>query len=152
MAMRNLCLPIFFIVTCCSHLHGQAQLPNDKQKKDIASLIEQYSQARETRDTVLLKGILAGDIDQLVSTGQWRSGIDAAVKGMQNSSSNNPGTRTLRIENMRLLNRDCAIVDCQYEIKNSDGSSRRMWSTFIIVSVKGTWKISAIRNMLPARP
>ena len=71
------------------------------REKIFMSLIDKYSQAREKRDTVLLKSILTTDVDQLVSTGEWRNGIDASVKGMLNSSANSPGTRTLKIEKIR---------------------------------------------------
>ena len=118
-------------------------------KKKLSLLIDKYSEAREKRDTVLLKSILTPDVDQLVSTGEWRNGINASVKGMLRSSASSPGTRTLNIEKTRLLNANCAIVDCKYEIKNADGTPRKMWSTFIVVSDNGVWKISAIRNMLP---
>ena len=123
---------------------------NDKQQKAITSLIDQYSQAREKRDTVLLKAILTPDVDQLVSTGEWRVGINAAVEGMLKSSANSPGTRTLNIEKIRMLDPNSAIVDCKYEIQNADGTVRKMWSTFIVVADKETWMIRAIRNMLPA--
>ncbi len=129
--------------------YAQPVQPNTQQRKDIYSLIDQYSLARETRDTVLLKKILTTDIDQLVSTGEWRSGIASSVKGMQNSSTGNPGTRTLTVEKLRMLNSGSALVDCRYEIKNTDGTIRKMWSTFVVVSEKGAWKITAIRNMLP---
>ena len=117
--------------------------------KDISLLIDKYSEAREKRDTVLLKNILTGDVDQLVSTGEWRNGITASVKGMLRSSASSPGTRTLNVEKIRLLTANSAIVDCKYEIQNADGTPRKMWSTFVVVSEKGVWKISAIRNMLP---
>jgi hypothetical protein len=90
------------------------------------------------------------DVDQLVSTGEWRSGIKAAVKGMLQSSASSPGTRTLTIDKIKFLNSNYGIVDAKYEIKNNDGSDRKMWSTFIVVLQKGEWKISAIRNMLPS--
>jgi len=131
-------------------LFGQDLMPSAQQAKDISLLIDKYSEAREKRDTVLLKSILTTDIDQLVSTGEWRNGISASVKGMLRSSASSPGTRTLNIEKTRLLNANCAIVDCKYEIKNTDGTPRRMWSTFMVVTDKGVWKISAIRNMLPS--
>ena len=115
------------------------------------SLIDQYSQAREKRDTVLLKSILTSDIDQLVSSGEWRSGIKESTMGMLRSSASSPGTRTLKVEKIRFLNPQCAIVDARYEIQNADGSLRKMWSTFIIVDQKNNWKISAIRNMLPSQ-
>ena len=147
--MKNIFLLLLLSVAVTSCVHSQNVTPDERQKKDIYSLIEKYSQARETRDTLLLKEILAIEVDQLVSTGEWRDGISASVKGMLNSSATSPGTRTLTIEKIRLLNPNCAIVDCKYDIRNTDGTTRRMWSTFIVVSNRGIWKISAIRNMLP---
>lgn len=127
-----------------------ATIINDKQQKAITYLIDQYSQAREKRDTILLKSILTSDVDQLVSTGEWRAGLNAAVEGMMKSSANSPGTRTLRVEKIQMINTLSAIVDCRYEIQNADGSARKMLSTFIVVADKENWKIRSIRNMLPA--
>ena len=123
---------------------------NDKQQKAITFLIDQYSQAREKRDTTLLKTILTSDVDQLVSSGEWRIGINAAVDGMMKSSANSPGTRTLHIEKIQMITASSAIVDCRYQIQNTDSSARKMWSTFVVVAEKEIWKIRAIRNMLPA--
>ena len=148
--MKNIFILFLFTVATISVVKGQSTTLNDKQKKDISSLIDKYSQARENRDTVLLKSILTADIDQLVSTGEWRDGMASSVKGMLRSSASTPGTRTLTIEKLRLLTATSALVDCKYEILNADGTPRKMWSTFIVVSNKGMWKISAIRNMLPA--
>jgi Domain of unknown function (DUF4440) len=132
-------------------LYGQNTITvDDKQQKAITSLIDQYSQARGKRDTVLLKTILTADVDQLVSTGEWRIGINAAVEGMMKSSANSPGTRTLHIEKIQSVTSSSAIVDCQYEIQNPDGTTRKMWSTFIVIADKKTWKVRSIRNMLPA--
>jgi hypothetical protein len=107
--------------------------------------------ARENRDTVLLKKILTADVDQLVSTGEWRYGIQSAVKGMLESSATNPGNRTLRVERVRFLGKHIALADARYDIRNDDGTIRSMWSSFAVVKQGGTWKISAIRNMLPAK-
>jgi uncharacterized protein (TIGR02246 family) len=147
--MRNVFLLLLFNLSATLFLRAQVTIPNDKQRKEISSLIDHYSKARENGDTVLLKRILTEDVDQLVSTGEWRSGIDAAVQGMLRSSANSPGTRTLNVEKIRMLKVNCAVVDCRYEIQNPDGTIRKMWSTFIVVADKRTWKIAAIRNMLP---
>ncbi len=136
-----------FIVT---NLSAQEITPSKKQTKDIHSLIDDYSQAREKKDTVLLELILTTDIDQLVSSGKWRKGKEESMKGMMQSSENNPGARTLKIENIRLLNPQYGIVDARYEIKNTNGTTRKMWSTFMVVFKNNEWKITAIRNMLPA--
>ena len=147
--MKKTVLLLLMHLTGCMFLYSQHTV-NDKQKKVITILIDQYSEARENRDTVLLKTILTPDVDQLVSTGEWRVGINAAVEGMMKSSANSPGTRTLFIEKIQTVTASSAIVDCRYEIQNADGSTRKMWSTFIVVAEKGVWKIRAIRNMLPA--
>ena len=148
--MKNLFLLFLLNVAGVAFLYSQQSTPNEGQQKAIKALIDQYSEAREKSDTVLLKKILTTDVDQLVSNGEWRKGIAAAIDGMLRSSGNNPGSRTLRIETVRMLSSNSAITDCRYEIQNTDGTVRKMWSTFIVVYEKGAWKICAIRNMMPA--
>jgi len=148
--MKKTTLLLLSHLACIIVLNGQDIKVNDKQQKEITSLIDQYSQAREKRDTALLKTILTPDVDQLVSTGEWRVGLKAAVEGMLKSSANSPGTRTLHVEKIQTITASSAIVDCRYEIQNADGTARKMWSTFIVIDDKKTWKIMAIRNMLPA--
>jgi len=148
--MKKFVLFLSLNLTCIFFLYGQNAEPSEQQRKAIHFLIDQYSEAREKSDTVLLKTILTTNVDQLVSNGEWRNGIGMAIQGMQKSSANNPGTRTLRVEKIRMLNATAAIVDCRYEIQNTDSTMRRMWSVFIVVVEKEAWKISAIRNMLPS--
>jgi hypothetical protein len=149
-SMKYVVLLLLLIVSNAVLLWGQHNEPSDPQRTAITFLINQYSEARENRDTILLKTILTNDVDQLVSTGEWRTGIGTAVQGMLKSSANTPGTRTLTVDKMRMLNATTAIVDCKYDIQNLDSTMRRMWSSFIVVAEKKVWKISAIRNMLPA--
>jgi len=148
--MKKTTLLLLSHLACIIVFNGQDIKVNDKQQKEITSLIDQYSQAREKRDTALLKTILTPDVDQLVSTGEWRVGLNAAVEGMMRSSANSPGTRTLHVEKIQTITPSSAIVDCRYEIQNADGTARKMWSTFIVIDDKKTWKIRSIRNMLPA--
>src|SRR5689334_9649508 len=97
---------LFFSFNLCwiFFLYGQHDMPSEQQRKAIHFLIDQYSVAREKSDTVLLKSILTTNVDQLVSTGEWRVGIDAGVQGMQKSSATSPGTRTLSIDKIKMLN------------------------------------------------
>jgi uncharacterized protein (TIGR02246 family) len=123
------------------------------QKEDavkIHQLIDQYSQARETQDTVLLKSILTEDIDQLVSSGEWRIGIAESLKGMQNSTQSNPGSRRLKVEKIKFLSEEIALIDCRYTIESPNGTERNMWSSFTVLFHKNQWKIAAIRNMNPS--
>lgn len=149
--MKNTLILLLISNFILTTLSAQENIPSNKQTRDIHSLIDKYSMARANKDTLLLKRILTKDIDQLVSSGTWRKGKEESMKGMLRSSKNNPGTRTLKIENIRLLNQQCGIVDARYEIQNIDGTIRKMWSTFMVVTIEDDWKISAIRNMLPAR-
>jgi hypothetical protein len=140
---------ILFQILAMPVLYGQDSI-YEKANKDIYSLINDYSEARDKKDTLLLKSILTSDIDQLVSTGEWRNGIGQSIEGMMRSSSANPGDRKLIIEKLRFLDQGTGIVDARYDIKNPDGSDRKMWSTFIIVFSDNRWKITGIRNMLPS--
>ncbi len=142
-------LVILFCTVPITLLYAQSATDFLEVEKDIEALIGKYAQARETKDTILLKSILTNDIDQLVSTGEWRRGMEGAMQGMMQSSKSKPGQRTLIVDNIRLINPESAIVDARYEIENTDGTVRKMWSTFIVVNQAGTWKITAIRNMLP---
>lgn len=145
---------IFFFMlsylVCAPFLCAQGTI-QDKQTVAIYSLIDKYSQAREKKDTLLLKSILTTDVDQLVSSGEWRNGMKGSVNGMLRSSESNPGSRKLIVEKIKFLNPESAIADARYEIQNTDGTTRKMWSTFIVVYQESTWKITAIRNMLPTR-
>ncbi len=145
----------FLFVLCCIHLATVAYAQQTdiitKKEQPLYTLIDQYAQARETKDTVLLKQILTDDIDQLVSSGEWRRGFETAKQGMLRSSSANPGGRTLTVDQIRFLNQQTALVDTRYEIQNADGSLRKMWSTFVVVNQNDLWKITAIRNMLPTQ-
>lgn len=118
--------------------------------KAIIQLVAQYADARDRVDTVLLKDIITEDMDQLVSSGEWRHGKVAAIKGMAGSSRANPGDRILKVERVRYMGENVGLADARYIIKSEDGSERRMWSTFVAVKKGNHWKIAAIRNMLPA--
>lgn len=131
---------------------GQETMSTHGQEEKIQTLIDSYSEARTKKDSTVLRSILTADIDQLVSSGNWRKGKKDALAGMLQSSARNPGTRTLSIEKIRFLNAVSAIADARYEIRTAEGSVRKMWSTFIVVRSEDQWKITAIRNMLPARP
>lgn len=115
----------------------------------IIALIDNYSKARELQDTVLLKEILMPNIDQLVSTGEWRMGLQAAIEGMQRSSNTNQGKRTLIVDKVKFLSKEVAVADARYVIESENGNIRKMWSAFFLVLTDEGWKISGIRNMLP---
>jgi uncharacterized protein (TIGR02246 family) len=129
-------------------LHAQAGLPREAE---IYDLVRRYVEAREARDAKAIEALFTADADQLVSSGEWRRGRDAVVKGTLASSAASGGSRTITVETVRMLGPDLAVADGRYEISGLAGAeTRRMWTTFVVVRQNGTWRISAIRNMLPA--
>jgi len=149
--MKNILLFILFNFTFTTFILAQDNIANNQHRQEINSLIDTYAQAREKKDSLVLDYILTTDVDQLVSSGTWRNDKSESMNGMLKSSTSNPGTRKITIEKIRFLNSECGIVDAKYEIQNTDGTIRKMWSSFIVVYNENRWKISAIRNMLPAR-
>jgi len=116
----------------------------------IIQIVADYNAARDNQDPQAIEKLFTDDADQLVSSGVWRRGKDTLVKGMLASSAGNPGDRTLTVETVRFVTADVALADARYEIAGAD-SVRKMWSTFLVVKKADGWRISAIRNMLPAQ-
>src|SRR5262245_59976587 len=83
---------------------------SSQQHADIVTLIDNYSKAREQKDTILLKKILTPDVDQLVSTGVWRTGMREAILGMLRSTESNNGSRKLIVDKVRFLSSDIGLV------------------------------------------
>jgi hypothetical protein len=143
---KSIMLSISIVFISLPSLFAQDSEVLDREA--IIALIDNYSKARELQDTVLLKEILMPNIDQLVSSGEWRVGIQAAIEGMQRSSNTNQGKRTLKVDKIKFLSEGTAVADARYVIENEN--TRKMWSTFLLVLTAQGWKISGIRNMLPA--
>jgi uncharacterized protein (TIGR02246 family) len=118
----------------------------------VRALVDAYSAAREKGDAAALTALFTADADQLVSSGEWRKGREAVVKGSLASSQQTQGKRTFTIETVRLVAANVALVDSRYDIAQADGTTRRMWAAWLLVKDGPAWKIAAIRNMLPAPP
>jgi uncharacterized protein (TIGR02246 family) len=117
----------------------------------IRGVVKSYLDARERRDDATLRGLFTEDADQLTSSGEWRKGREAIVSGTLASSQRTTGTRRINIETIRFPTTGVAIADGRYEIAGpSEDANRRMWTTFVLVRQGKEWRISGIRNMLPA--
>jgi len=141
---RHLHQAIALVLLTCTTTSAQSPA-DDAAIKDV---VRRYVDAREARDPEAVAALFTADADQLVSSGEWRRGRDVLVKGTMASSARNTGTRTIVVETVRMLGPDAAIADARYEISGAE--TRKMWSTFVMARQQGQWRISAIRNMLPA--
>ncbi len=119
----------------------------------IREVVRQYVDARERIDPKAVEQLFTSDADQLVSSGEWRKGRDAVVRGTMASSSSTGGKRTITVESVRFLGAEVAIADGRYELTGlAGGATRSMWTTLVLKRTGREWRIAAIRNMLPAAP
>ncbi|MFN7998351.1 MAG: SgcJ/EcaC family oxidoreductase [Bryobacteraceae bacterium] len=119
----------------------------------VREIVQKYMDARDQQDPHAIESLFTPDADQLVSTGEWRKGREALVKGTMASSHSTGGKRTITVESVRFLAPGVALADGRYELTGlANGATRRMWTTLILTRGSGGWRIAAIRNMLPAPP
>lgn len=117
----------------------------------IRAVVAQYVDARERIDPEAVEQLFTSDADQLVSSGEWRKGREAVVKGTMASSQSTGGKRTITVESVRFITPDVAIADGRYELTGlAGGATRSMWATLVLKRSGREWRITAIRNMLPA--
>jgi uncharacterized protein (TIGR02246 family) len=132
---------------------GGPQSGSDRatDEQAVRAVVRHYVEARELRDPKAVAALFTADADQLVSSGEWRLGRDNVVTGSLTSSAQTGGKRAIDVERVRFVSSEVAIADGRYSILG-DGNDRWMWSTFVMVKSSGSWRIAAIRNMLPAAP
>lgn len=121
----------------------------------IRQLIGRYLDVRNGKSAESLRDLFTADADQLVSTGQWRRGVDALVAGATASSKKENGQSQITVESVRMVGGECAIAESRYETTTAGSATgtaaaRRMWSTFVLQKTGSGWRIAAIRNMLPS--
>jgi uncharacterized protein (TIGR02246 family) len=128
----------------CTHLFAAQVGGASGDETAVREMVTRYADARDISDPKAIGALFTDGADQLVSTGEWRRGRDALVRGMLSSSARETGKRVLAVESVRFVDHDIAIADARYEI-----GDRKMWSTFIMKRSSVGWRIEAIRNMLP---
>jgi uncharacterized protein (TIGR02246 family) len=117
----------------------------------IRAVVQKYVDARESMDAHAIEALFTSDADQLVSTGEWRKGCREVVRGTMASSQSSGGKRTITVESVRFVTPGVAIADGRYEIMGlALGGTRAMWTSLVLTRSSDGWRITAIRNMLPA--
>jgi uncharacterized protein (TIGR02246 family) len=114
----------------------------------VREVVRRYVNARELRDPKAIDALFTTDADQHTTSGEWRRGRAQVVPGTLESSTRNPGNRSITIAAVRFITPDVAIADGPYEIAGG-GTVRRMWTTLVLEREAGVWRIAAIRNMVP---
>jgi uncharacterized protein (TIGR02246 family) len=145
-----------FAILCCVVLFSSLSVQNSARSNDEAAIrevVSKYVDARERIDPKAVEELFTSDADQLVSSGEWRKGREAVVRGTMASSNSTGGKRSITVESIRLLSPDVALADGRYELTGlAGGATRSMWTTLVLKRTGKSWRITAIRNMLPAAP
>jgi uncharacterized protein (TIGR02246 family) len=131
---------------------GAAAGPEQSRRTDEAAVrevVRRYVAAREERDPRAVEALFTEDADQFTTSGDWRRGRPAIVKGTQESSARNPGRRDIAVEAVRFPAPGVALVDGRYQITSGTNPGRRMWTTLLLTRGAGGWRIAAIRNTVP---
>src|SRR5215831_19937664 len=89
----------------------------------IREVVSKYVDARERIDPKAVEELFTSDADQLVSSGEWRKGREAVVRGTMASSSSTGGKRSITMESIRILTPDVAIADGRYELTGLAGGA-----------------------------
>ena len=110
----------------------------------VRAVIAKYVEARELKDPAAIGALFTEDADQFNSSGDWRRGREAVVKGTLQSSQRNSGARSITVKAVRFPAPRLAIADGEYGI-----GEQRLWTTLVLSREGDTWKISAIRNAAP---
>ncbi len=136
---------------CAQTPSGQPQ--PSKEEAAVREIVQKYMDARDRQDPRAIESLFTPDADQLVSSGEWRKGRPDVVKGTLASSQSSGGKRTITVESIRFLAPGAALADGRYDLTGlAGGETRHMWTSLVLVKTAAGWKISAIRNMLPAAP
>lgn len=145
-------IPMFAAISLILAAGAFTQTPS-KDEAAIREIVNRYVAARERIDPKATEELFTADADQLVSSGEWRRGRDAVVRGAMASSRNTGGKRTIAVESVRFVTPDVAIADGRYELTGlAGGATRSMLATLVLKRTGKGWRITAIRNMLPAAP
>jgi uncharacterized protein (TIGR02246 family) len=119
----------------------------------IRGVIQAFLDTREANDPAALGALLTADVDQQQTSGNTRRGREAVVSGSLTTQQSTGGRRTITVDSLRFLSADVAIADGRYDsVGRADGTDQRMLTSMVLRREAGTWKIAAIRNMLPTAP
>ena len=140
---------LFCIISIAPSLAQNRVRSNDEDA--VREIVSKYVDARERIDAKAVEALFTSDADQLVSSGEWRRGREAVVRGTMESSRSTGGRRSITVESVRFVGTEVAIADGRYELTGlAGGATRQMWTTLVLKRTESGWRIAAIRNMLPA--
>src|SRR5262245_41510607 len=130
-------LAILLSVLTVTAATAQSGSSASRDEAAVRAVVASYVEAREKQDAAAIGAVFTEDADQYNSSGDWRRGRDAVVKGTLQSSQRNPGTRNIDLKAVRFPAPGMAIADGEYGI-----GEQRLWTTLVLTRQGDTWKIA----------
>ena len=143
----------FLSLVCLAAAHYALAQSADRaaDEKAIKTVIQAFLDKRDANDAAGLSALLTADADQQQTSGAMRRGRDAVVSGSLATQRSTDGKRTIAIDSVRFVAADVAIADGRYDsVGRADGTDRHMLTSIVLRRETGSWKIAAIRNLLPS--
>ena len=142
-------LAFLFCLAISAPAAAQTPAGNVSEEAAVRDVVRRYTQARELSDPKAIEALFTADADQYTTSGDWRRGMQALIKGMLETSARNPGQRAIAVAAVRFITPDVAIVDGEYK---TGTDARQLWTTLTLRRDGRGWRIAAIRNMAPTAP
>jgi uncharacterized protein (TIGR02246 family) len=144
--MRIFSLFVLALSLSAGHDAAQSGSADARAEAEVRAVVAKYVDARDKQDAAAIGALFTDDADQFNSSGDWRRGREAVVKGTLQSSQRNPGARSIAVKAVRFPAPGVAIADGEYGI-----GEQRLWTTLVLTRQGESWKIAAIRNMAPRK-
>ena len=93
-AMRRLLVLLCIATATAAAAQSRASAADEAAVRDI---VRRYTQARELNDPKAIEALFTESADRYTTSGDWRRGVQALVKGMLETSAINPGKRAINI-------------------------------------------------------
>jgi uncharacterized protein (TIGR02246 family) len=126
--MRRLPAYGLLIAMACASICTAQNYRAQEDTLAVRRVIDRYVQARNEKDAKAVRQLFTADADQLVSTGEWRRGLDEIVRGTSASSQSETNRSSITVEGLRFLDSDVALADGHYQTTGLNGTIRNMWT------------------------
>ncbi len=146
--MRNGLKLLFFMLIAVDGVAIAQEAPDrSADESAIRQVTREYILRRDNNDEAGLRALLSPNVDQRLTSGRMRTGLEAVVSGSLQSTQNSGGKRVISLESIRFLGADVAIANGSYDsLGRADGTDLHMQTTMVFWRVDGEWTIDAIRN------
>lgn len=150
--MRKTLTAVFMMALAVPALVAQMPSGGAGDEAAIRRVVQQQDTARNAGDWKTMGAGFTDDADQLTSAGDWRKGRAAIEKGVAQVMAGpyKGATYSTKIDNVRMVAPNVAVVDGSFEIANvAGGGTRRGNISYVMVKSGGNWRTAASRSMVP---